>query len=306
MRLTAFGVALSVLWQGSCLAQSLGQVCQMESANLDAATRALLTQKCARLTQCDAQCGGSGNVACIRTCLSPGEEAETGSASRSSGSPFDEATAKLQRKSDEALCRQAQSFRDQQLFTLWDTEQKKYEILTEGSDAMKRLRTETTRLLDENFWAGSTGATVAIEIKGFTDVLNDVIQLFLPEAQLGTAVFHNAEDIASTVTGIDILVTYSKEDAKAAALQSMREVSARYGGQVGAAAKLLGDVADYAKNKKEAQEYEQTVQDQVQRANQAIRMLKEKRKDAIRNMDGYQEVVRGIDLLCASHVSPAN
>ena len=68
----------------------------------------------------------------------------------------------------------------------------------------------------------------------------------------------------------------------------------------------MGDVADYAKTKKDATEYEHTVQDQVRKVNEAIRTLKEKRKDAIRNMDGYQEIVRGIDLLFARHALTEN
>lgn len=176
-------------------------------------------------------------------------------------------------------------------------------MYTEGSDYQAKLRSDTATLMDDDWWAGSTGATVAVEIKGFTDLVNDAISIFVPEgqmAQMGASVLHHAPEIARTVTGVGVLVTYTKENAKAASIQGGAELFARYGGPIGTSTKLLLDAADYAKNKKEAEEYRETVQDQVRRINETLKTLDEKRKASVQNMDAYQEIVTGIDMMCAT------
>ena len=71
------------------------------------------------------------------------------------------------------------------------------------------------------------------------------------------------------------------------------------GGQVGSGVKLLSDVEDYAQKKQDAQEYRDVVQLQVRKINDTLRSLDEKRKAAVRNMDGYRDIVEAIDMLCA-------
>jgi hypothetical protein len=197
-----------------------------------------------------------------------------------------------------ALCDQARQFRDHELFSLWDAQQQKYSVLTDGSNAMVKLRINTATLLDKETWVGSTGADIAIEIKGFTDAMNDVVALFVPEGQIMNGAFHHAKEIADGTTSIGVLTTYAKQDAEAAAKQSLMELWARYGGQIGQATKLLADAADYAKNKQDASQYRLTVVEQVTKINNAIQNLNAQRRDAVRKMDGYQEVVQAIDMIC--------
>jgi hypothetical protein len=198
------------------------------------------------------------------------------------------------------LCQQARVFRDQKLYSLWDAQQRKYAVLTDGSASLVKLRHETATLLDHETWVGSTGASVAIEIKGYTDALNDIIGLFVPETQIMSEAFHHADEIARSVTAIGVLVTYAKDDANAAAHQTLGELWAQYGGQIGAATRLLADAEQYAAQKRDAREYEHTVQSQVQKINDTLRMLDSKRREAVQKMDGYQEVVESIDMICAN------
>ena len=160
--------------------------------------------------------------------------------------------------------------------------------------------------MDDEWWAGSTGGDVATEIKGFTDVVNDTIGIFVPEAevaQIGTSGIHNAHEIADGVTSLGVLETYSKENADAAAKQAGAEVFAKYGGQVGSITKLLLDTADYAKTKDNAEQYRETVQAQVRQINETLKTLDDKRKAAVEKMDAYQQIVSGIDMLCANKSS---
>jgi hypothetical protein len=208
--------------------------------------------------------------------------------------------AKRNENDKRGLCIQAGEFRDHQLFHLWDTQQKKYTVFTEGSKQMASIRSKTTNLLDDDWWAGSTGAAVAIEIKGFSDMVNDTLSLFIPEGQLLAGSIHHAAEIAKGVTVVGDLVTYTKENAEAAAKQNAGEVFAQYSGQLGATTKLLIDAAAYAKTKKDQEDYRDEVQAQVRRINQNLRELDSKRKQAMQRMDAYQEIVRGIDLICAN------
>ena len=97
--------------------------------------------------------------------------------------------------------------------------------------------------------------------------------------------------------------TYSKENADAAAKQAGAEVFAKYGGQVGSITKLLLDTADYAKTKDNAEQYRETVQAQVRQINETLKTLDDKRKAAVEKMDAYQQIVSGIDMLCANKSS---
>jgi hypothetical protein len=289
-----------------CFAQTtvdMTKVCEgvaSSSGQPDAESVANIRATCLRAVQCASSCNSFGDdvesfTECIQKCAFP----------------EDENAAKLnpakQSKDDEGekgnLCKQAGEFRDHQLFQLWDTEQRKYAIFTKGGSAQVTLRDNTRRLLDDEWWAGSTGSEVAIAIKGFADVFSDSVSLFVPEGeaiQIGTDAIHHAREIADGVTVIGELVTYAKENAEAAAKQATVEVFAKYGGQLGSGTKLLLDTAEYANRKKDAEEYREIVQGQVRRINETLKGLDEKRKAAVEKMEAYQEVVSGIDMICAS------
>jgi hypothetical protein len=296
-----------------CSAQTgvdLVKVCE-DAANSagpgDAESLAKNRATCIQAVQCASNCNSLGNdvsafTACIQKCATndDGLTARYKPSTETNRAEKDGTTTKD--KGD--LCKQAGEFRDHQLFQLWDTEQKKYAILTEGSNTQVSLREKTAKLMDDDWWAGSTGAEVAVEIKGFTDVVNDVVGVFVPEGQaiqMGTSAIHHAREIANAVTGISVLETYAKENAEAAAKQAGAEVFAKYGGQIGSTTKLLLDTAEYAKNKKDAESYRETVQGQVRRINETLKSLDEKRKAAVEKMDAYQEIVHAIDLLCSNN-----
>ena len=78
------------------------------------------------------------------------------------------------------------------------------------------------------------------------------------------------------------------------------ELWAKYAGQIGQATKLLSDAGEYAKHKKDARQYQQIVAEQLGIINNAIKNLNADRRDAIRKMDGYQDVVQAIDMICAN------
>jgi hypothetical protein len=296
-----------LIWIPICPAQDIDmtKVCEeaANSSGLDAAGKANLNATCVQAAACSASCNriiddGDAFTACIQKCVLP-----DGDAPKIKPSNADSDKKKDAKDDKGDLCAQAADFRDHQLFNLWDTEQKKYAIFTEGSNAQVKIRDDTAKLMDDEWWAGSIGAEVAVEIKGFADVVNDTIGLFVPEGQaiqMGTSTIHHAREIANGVTGIGVLETYTKENAEAAAKQAGAEVFAKYGGQVGAGTKLLLDTAEYAKNKKDAENYRETVQAQVRRINETLRTLDDKRKAAVEKMDAYQEIVNGIDMLCAN------
>lgn len=284
------------LWTPAVLAQNAAQIRECEDSASTDEDRA----GCARLAQCASQCGSDD--ACMLTCTAPGRGADISllpaPPQRQSVPPrVPRSDNKPDLRDRTALCKQLYDFRDHRLFDLWEKEQRKYAIFTAGSEAQVKLRDATEQLMDKEWWAGSTGAAVAVEIKGYTDIVGDVVAFFVPAEQV---VVHGAEEIARTVTGVGVLATYVNENAKAAALQGNRELVARYGGSIGSATKLLLDTADYAKNKKDAADYEDIVQDQVRRINQTLRMLDDRRKAAVEHADAYQQIVQGIDRLCAS------
>jgi hypothetical protein len=253
---------------------------------------------CARLAQCASQCGSDDS--CLLECTKPGRGATIPSTvlptpSQSVAEPAGR-TDKPRDRTE--LCKQLYDFRDHRLFRLWETEQKKYDFFTASSDTGVKLREETAHLMDKEWWAGSTGAAAAVEIKFFSDLVGDAVALFVPAEQ---QVIHRAEEIARTVTGIGVITTYAKENAEAAAKQGWTEIFARYGGPIGSARKLLLDTAEYAKNKKDAAVYEDIAQDQVRQINNTSKMLDDKRKTAIEHADAYQQIVQGIDRLCASN-----
>lgn len=293
-----------LLWIPTCSAQDVDmtKVCEdaASSAGGDAATQADLRATCLQAAQCAASCNNVMNdsdafTACIEKCTLPNGNAVPKPKSS------DDADSKKDAKDDKGdLCKQAGDFRDHELFQLWDTEQKKYAIFTEGSNTQVELRDKTAKLMDDDWWAGSTSADISVEIKGFTDIVNDTIGLFAPEAQIGASTIHHAREIADGVTSIGVLATYTKDNAEAAAKQAGAEVFAKYGGPVGSTTKLLMDTAEYAKTKKDAEQYREAVQAQVRRINETLKTLDEKRKAAIEKMDAYQEIVNGIDMMCAN------
>jgi hypothetical protein len=242
--------------------------------------------------------------ACVQACLRSGAIGTPITAAQSP-SPRNAAPAS---KSGAQLCQQASDFRDHRLFQLWDTQQKKYALYAQGEKDQEALRLKATSLLDDEWWAGATGAQVAIEIKGFADVTSDIVQLFVPEGQLAGHSMHYAEAVARTVTSVGVLESYAKDNARAAAGQAWSELGARYGGQLGSGAKLLMDAASYAQTKKDQEGYRETVQAQIRQINRTVLDLTEKKGQALQKMDGYQEIVHGIDMLCANsrqEVTPA-
>jgi hypothetical protein len=281
------------------------QVCEQaaSSSGLDDAAQAEMRNACMQAAACSASCNsiindGEAYTACVQKCIVPADAAAKVKSSDKDSSE------KKNAKGD--LCKEAGDFRDHQLFQLWDTEEKKYEIFTDGSNQQVALRDKTAKLMDDEWWAGSTGADAAIEIKAFTDVVNDAIGIFVPEAeaaQIGTSAIHHAREIADGVTSIGVLETYAKDNADAAEKQAGTEIFAKYGGPIGSATKLLIDTADYAKTKDSAEQYRQTVQDQVRKINETLKSLDEKRKAAVDKMDAYQQIVTGIDMMCANKTS---
>ena len=212
-----------LIWIPICPAQDIDmtKVCEdaANSSGFDAAGKANLRAACVQAAACSASCNriindGDAFTACIQKCVLP-----DGDAPKIKPSNADSDKKKDAKKDDKGdLCAQAADFRDHQLFNLWDAEQKKYAIFTEGSNAQVKIRDDTAKLMDDDWWAGSTGAEVAIEIKGFSDVVNDAIGLFVPEGQaiqMGTSTIHHAREIANGVTGIGVLETYTKENAEA-------------------------------------------------------------------------------------------
>jgi hypothetical protein len=271
-----------------------------DSAPADAVAQ--IRQGCEKLRLCANQCvayDGQVDSSCVAHCVLPNSSGRGGS-STTNAKDTPPSAAKHNEKDKRGLCIQAGEFRDHQLFHLWDTQQKKYTVFTEGSKQMALIRSKTTDLLDDDWWAGSTAAAVAIEIRGFSDMVNDTLSLFIPEGQLLAGSIHHAAEIAKGVTVVGDLVTYTKENAEAAAKQNAGEVFAQYGGQIGATTKLLIDAAAYARTKKDQEDYREEVQMQVRRINQNLRDLESKRKQAVERMDAYQEIVRGIDMICAN------
>jgi hypothetical protein len=281
-------------------------VCEAEADELAGSAGAqvvqAIRQRCKRLRPCAKRCiayDGQAASSCVAQCLLP-NSAGAGPLANDT-TPSDQILApKISKKDTRSLCSQARDFRDHQLFRQWDIEQNKYVILTDGGKKLVALRNQTSDLLDDEWWAGSTGSSVAIEIKGFADMVNDTMALFVPESALVAGTIHRAIEIAKGVTVVGDLVTYTKENAEAAAKQNVSEVFAQYGGPIGAGTKLLLDAAGYAKSKKDDEDYRETVQMQVRRINQDLKDLDAKRKRAVQQMDAYQEVVRSIDIICAN------
>jgi hypothetical protein len=255
---------------------------------------------CSRLEQCISNCGG--DESCVSSCTTPGRNAGVPPPPprvRTTDVPEPlPLPANGKSKDHNALCKELYDFRDHQLFKLWVAEQSKYTAKTEGSAALVKIRNDTEHLMDNTWWAKSSGATIAIEIKGIADATTDVIGIFVPEE---APLVHRAEKIAQRLTeGVGVLVTYAEENAKAASIDAGMTLFARYGGQLASATRLLYDSAQYAKTKEEAQAYRDVVQDQVQRINQTLMKLDEQRTDAVRKGDAYQQIVRSIDLFCSS------
>ena len=305
-----------MVWTPVCFGQDtvdMATVCEdaaRSTGQLDTESLATLRASCLRVARCASSCNSLANDAdAFMSCIQKCTLADTDSAPKHKSVEKKKDAEKDETKDKGDLCKQAGEFRDHQLFQLWDTEQKKYSIFTEGSNAQVKLRDETAKLMDDDRWAGSTGVEVAVEIKAFTDVVNDTVGLFVPEGQaiqIGTSAIHQAREIADGVTVIGVLETYTKENAEAAAKQAWAEVFAKYGGQIGAGTKLLLDTAEYAKNKKDAQNYRETVQVQVRRINETLKSVDDKRKAAVEKMGAYQEIVNGIDMLCANKSRQSN
>jgi hypothetical protein len=289
---------------GAQTASEMARTCEAEAqemaGSLSAEAQSTFRTNCSRMDACGPRCDAlaaspDDMSACVQTCL----RGATGTAATTVRPPLPK-NAVPATKSEAQLCQQARDFRDHRLFQLWDTQQKKYALYSQGEHDQEALRLKATSLLDDEWWAGATGAQVAIEIKGFADVTSDVLQLFVPEGQLAGHSMHYAEAVARTVTSMGVLESYAKDNAQVAAGQAWSELGARYGGQLGSGAKLLMDAASYAQTKKDQEGYRETVQAQIRQINRTVLDLTEKKGQALQKMDGYQEIVRGIDMLCAN------
>jgi hypothetical protein len=195
-------------------------------------------------------------------------------------------------------CAQAIDYRDHGLLRQWDQAVNQYTIQAQGKASVEDIK---KKLLDDSWWATSSGPDIASEIKFACDSFNDLIGSIFPEgeiAQIGKPVIHHAPEILRAFNAGEPLVTLGKENADAAAKEAWQDVGKDILGQAGSAIGLMQDIESRAKTKNDWLELRATVQEQVESLDRTISSYDDKIRKAGEKLDALEEVVIAIDQAC--------
>jgi hypothetical protein len=196
-------------------------------------------------------------------------------------------------------CTQLVEYRDHGLLQQWDHAMAQYDIQQQGKDSIEDIK---KKLLDDNWWATSSGPEIAAEIKYACDSLNDLIGAIFPEEQIlkmSKPIIHHAPEILRAVQAGAPIVTYGKENAEAAAKEAWMDVGKDLMGQAGSAIGVMQDMEERTKTKGEWIDLRTTVQEQVDNLDRMISGYNEKLREAGKRLDAIEEVVIAIDQLCS-------
>jgi len=201
-----------------------------------------------------------------------------------------------------ATCADAQKYRDGQLLKDFDTAMAQYDIYHQGKLRQEDIRASTVRLLDDSWWAGSTGGEIAVEVKHLADLFNGTFGYLYPE-EYATQVFGKV--VQSRLALIDKsgqvaggMATAVQQDAKSAAIQLWIECAKDLLGSAGSLAGMAQSAYEYHKTKDEMTAYKSTVQVQVRAINRRITTYEEKMKSSQEKANGITDLVQRIDAEC--------
>jgi len=207
---------------------------------------------------------------------------------------------------DSEDCKKLIQYRDGQLSKDFDAAMSKYDIFKEGKLSEEKIRTETLKLMDNNWWGGETGVSIAIELRYYSSLVNDIGGIVAPEEYFVQVYGHVAAGTvsrakASAVT-IDLLKTEEEEGAKKAALDATVEIAKDVMGRIGSLIGIFQDIQKHSEDKKKLLECRAAVQEQVATIDGTMRNLAAKMSKSRARTEAIADLVAQIDSACNARV----
>ena len=191
-------------------------------------------------------------------------------------------------------CNSLALYRDTQLVKDFDLAMAKYNIFNQGMLNQQDYAKETLNLLDEKWWAGQTGAEIAIEVKYYTDLFNDLVGWINPMESKGLHL------VQATAVTIDLVKTEEEEGAKKADADGATELVKELAKQNGSFLGLGLDAISHQQKQEGMAAYKAEVQQHVREIEIAVKNYKVKRMQSAARSQAILRLVATIDETCAT------
>jgi hypothetical protein len=197
-------------------------------------------------------------------------------------------------------CKALTVYRDTQLVRDFDLAMTKYNIFKEGMLKQEDYARETLNLMNDQWWAGQTGAEIAIEVKYYTDLFNDLVGWVNP---LESESVRLAQGAAVTV---DLVKTEEDEGARKAAGDAATELTKELAKQGGSFLGLGLDTIQHQENQEGMAAYKAEVQRHVRNIESEVSSYRNKMTQSQARVRAISDLVASIDKACnpGSTISP--
>jgi hypothetical protein len=200
-------------------------------------------------------------------------------------------------------CQQAVYYRDHDLVKEFDAAMARYNVFRDGKLEQDKIRIESLKLMDKEWWGGKTGAQAAIEIKFYANLFNDTVGWIAPEEYFDRLYGHTANEglhlVEHDAIAVDAMKKETDEGAKEAAKETFKQYAKEITGQVGSFVGIYDDLKAHNGDGAKLAQAQLTVQRVVKNIEQTISQYDAKMQESHAKMQSIADVVALIDQACA-------
>lgn len=200
-------------------------------------------------------------------------------------------------------CQEAAYFRDHQLVKEFDVAMSRYNIFKDGKLQQEKIGIESQKLMDKEWWGGKTAVQVEIEIKFYAQLFNDTVGWLAPdeyfERLYGKTAVHGLKLVQHDAIAIDAMKREIEEDAKKAALDTLRDYVKDVMKQVGSFAGIYYDLEQHNIDRASLAQAEATIQKVVANIERTMNQYDSRMRESQARANAIADDVAAIDQACA-------
>ena len=200
-------------------------------------------------------------------------------------------------------CQEAAYYRDHQLVKDFDAAMAQYNIFKDGKLNQQKIKIESLKLMDTEWWGGKTAVQAAIEIKLYTHLFNDTVGWLLPEEYFeqlyGKTAVQSFDLVQHDAIALDAAKKEAEEGAKKAAEDTFKEYAKEVIGQVGSLIGIYDDLKEHNEDRAKLAKAEASVQKIAENIERTINRYDNRMQESMAKTQAIADVVAAIDQVCA-------
>lgn len=200
-------------------------------------------------------------------------------------------------------CQEAAHYRDHQLVKEFDAEMTRYNVFKDGKLEQEKIKIESLKLMDSEWWGGKTAVQAAIEIKFYAHLFNDTVGWLAPEDYFerlyGKTTVQGLKLVQHDAIVLDAVKKETENGAKQAAKDAFTEYVKDVMGQVGSFVGICDDLQEYNKDRAKLAQAQATVQRVAASIDRTINQFDSRMLESRARTRAIADAVAAIDQACA-------